>query len=117
MKFLVDAQLPQRLARRLRDAGHEVLHTRDLPLESRTPDEAINQLSLGESRVVITKDYDFVTSLLLQGKPHKLLLVSTGNINNSELLQLFESNLVQIVEALEEHSYIELSRHHLTVHL
>ncbi len=31
MKFIVDAQLPTRLARFLQDAGYDVLHTRDLP--------------------------------------------------------------------------------------
>jgi predicted nuclease of predicted toxin-antitoxin system len=31
MKFLVDAQLPRRLTYRLREAGHDALHTLDLP--------------------------------------------------------------------------------------
>jgi hypothetical protein len=30
MTFLVDAQLPRRLAHRLRDRGHDALHTLDL---------------------------------------------------------------------------------------
>jgi len=38
MKFLVDAQLPRRLAYRLQDAGHDAVHTLDLPLANRTPD-------------------------------------------------------------------------------
>jgi predicted nuclease of predicted toxin-antitoxin system len=29
MRFLVDAQLPRRLAHRLRDRGHDALHTLD----------------------------------------------------------------------------------------
>jgi predicted nuclease of predicted toxin-antitoxin system len=32
MKFLVDAQLPRRLARFLAEQGHDVLHTRELPV-------------------------------------------------------------------------------------
>jgi len=31
MKFLVDAQLPRRLARWLQASGHDAIHTRDLP--------------------------------------------------------------------------------------
>jgi predicted nuclease of predicted toxin-antitoxin system len=31
MKFLVDAQLPRRLIHRLREAGHDAIHTLDLP--------------------------------------------------------------------------------------
>lgn len=38
MKFLVDAHLPGALCRLLRDAGHGVVHTRDLPDGNRTPD-------------------------------------------------------------------------------
>lgn len=38
MKFLVDAQLPQRLAKWLNEAGHDTLHTLDLPKKNRTSD-------------------------------------------------------------------------------
>ena len=37
MKFIVDAQLPRRLVNELAAAGHEVVHTLDLPLGNRTP--------------------------------------------------------------------------------
>ena len=40
VKFLVDAQLPLRLAEHLRSAGHDVLHTSELPLANKTPDHA-----------------------------------------------------------------------------
>jgi len=85
MKFLIDAQLPRRLVHRLREAGFEAIHTLDLPLGNRTPDTDINDLSIREHYVVVTKDADFVNSFHLQHKPHKLLLVSTGNIGNAEL--------------------------------
>ncbi|HEX3552610.1 MAG TPA: DUF5615 family PIN-like protein [Thermoanaerobaculia bacterium] len=116
MKFLVDAHLPRRLAYLLRDAGHDAIHTSDLALRNRTPDEVVNQVSLADERLVITKDADFVSSHLIQGKPYKLLLVSTGNIKNSELLQLFEQNLESITAAFEHHTYVELGRTHLTLH-
>jgi len=116
MKFLVDAHLPRRLMYLLRGAGHDSIHTTDLTLRNRTPDEVVNQVSLADERVVITKDADFVSTHLLQGKPYKLLLVSTGNISNNDLLGLFEQNLGPIVAAFEHHAYVELSRSHLTVH-
>lgn len=93
--------------------------TRSIPatcLYNRTPDEVINQISLAEKRVVITKDADFVSTHLIQGKPFKLLLVSTGNINNADLLRLFAQNLSRIVEDFEQHTYIELGLSHLTIH-
>ena len=89
MNFLVDAQLPNRLARWLHAEGHEVIHTRDLPEGNRTTDAVINEISLREQRVVVTKDEDFVDLFLLRRQPYKLLLVATGNISNRELEQLF----------------------------
>lgn len=65
MKFLVDAQLPRRLARWLVAEGHEAVHTTGLLEGNRTGDSAINDLSLRERRIVITKDEDFVDSFLL----------------------------------------------------
>ncbi len=48
MKFIVDAQLPRRLAASLKWWGHDVLHTLDLPSGNRTPDWHINKLSMEE---------------------------------------------------------------------
>jgi predicted nuclease of predicted toxin-antitoxin system len=62
MKFIVDAQLPRRLARDLTAAGHDVIHTLDLPLQNRTSDSEIVALASKESRIVITKDSDFVAT-------------------------------------------------------
>jgi predicted nuclease of predicted toxin-antitoxin system len=116
MKFLVDAHLPRRLAAQLNAAGHDALHTLDLPLKNRTPDTIINQISVDEQRVVVTKDADFRDSHLVKGQPCKLLLVSTGNIHNTNLLNLFAKNLERIVAAFQSHSFVELDRHHLTIH-
>jgi predicted nuclease of predicted toxin-antitoxin system len=116
MKFLVDAHLPRRLMYLLRDAGYDAVHTTDLPLQNGTPDEVINEISLTEQRAIVTKDADFVSTHLIYGRPWKLLLISTGNIQNSDLHQLFEQNLGRIVEAFGLHSYIELGRSHLTIH-
>ena len=66
MKFLVDAQLPVSLARFLQSAGYDTWHTHDLPQHNATPDSFINQLSIQDQRIVITKDTDFVESFLIQ---------------------------------------------------
>ena len=116
MRFLVDAQLPVRLARWLQDKGHDVLHTCDLPTGNRTDDSDVNELSLREARVVVTKDTDFVGTLLLTRKPYKLLLVATGNIGNADLEGLFQRNLEVIVSTLDTSDYVELGRDRLVVH-
>ena len=117
MNFLVDAQLPRRLAYRLRDAGHDALHTLDLPKMNRTTDTEINEISAREHRVVITKDADFVSSFLLARKPYKLLLISTGNITNADLEVLFVPRISAIATAFETYVYIELTRTALVFHV
>lgn len=54
MKFAVDAHLPPGLCALLQAAGHEAVHTRQLPAQNRTRDEVLNTLSVDEQRVVIT---------------------------------------------------------------
>ncbi len=116
MKFLVDAQLPRRLATLLQQAGHDVLHTLDLPLGNHTPDKIINELSVKEQCVVVTKDADFVDSYLVSQKPWKLLLVSTGNIRNDELMVLFELNLAQLAEGFDLFDFIEVNQREIVFH-
>lgn len=116
MRFLIDAQLPRRLAYRLREARHDAVHTLDLPNGNRTTDTEINRISEQEKRVVITKDADFVNSFIIAGKPHKLLLVSTGNIINEELEALVDLRISTIVAAFQTHDFVELNRSALFVH-
>jgi predicted nuclease of predicted toxin-antitoxin system len=83
---------------------------------NRTSDAEINEIAAREQRVVITKDADFVNSFLVFGKPYKLLVVSTGNITNADLLNLFSKYLPQIESVLQPHRYIELTRTALLIH-
>jgi len=110
MKFLVDAHLPPRLCALLQAGGHDAMHTSVLPARNMTPDRIINELSVAEQRVVISKDTDFYYSHLLQQRPWKLLLVRTGNIRTSELYGLFQRQLPAIVAALQQHTLVELDR-------
>ena len=116
MKFIVDAQLPRRLARFMQAKGYDVIHTLDLPQQNATPDSSINALSIDQNRIVITKDFDFVDSFLTLQKPYKLLLITTGNIKNSDLELLVETNLSQIIQLLENYDYIELNQKSIIVH-
>jgi predicted nuclease of predicted toxin-antitoxin system len=116
MNFLVDAQLPRRLARELVAAGHDAVHTLDLPAANRTPDNDIVAVAIQENRIVVTKDNDFVVSFHLRGAPPKLLLISTGNISNDRLSQLLAANLAALEKAFSQHGFIELSATAITVH-
>lgn len=117
LRFLVDAQLPRRLAHFLAfHTGCDCLHTLDLPAANQTQDSSITQLSMTEQRIVITKDADFVNSFFLHGQPYKLLLVSTGNSSTTELLELFRQFLPHLMKLFAHHSYLELSRTLLVTH-
>jgi predicted nuclease of predicted toxin-antitoxin system len=116
VKFLVDAQLHARLAGFLQHAGHDAVHTSELPTGNRTTDTRITQIADGESRVVVTKDRDFRDGHLLSGSPRRLLVVATGNITNTELLALFQDYLTTIVDAFGEADFVELGPHTLVIH-
>ncbi|MEP6753970.1 MAG: DUF5615 family PIN-like protein [Chthonomonadales bacterium] len=116
MKFLVDAQLPRRVANIFRIAGHDVVHTLDLPDRNRTTDAQILVIAGREDRIVVTKDADFVNSYLLNRQPRKLLLISTGNISNSDLESLLKPNTSAIAEAFDSAGMIELTRTALIIH-
>ena len=116
MKFLIDAQLPRRLARRLGSIGHDAVHTRDLPAGNRTTDREICRLADLDGRVVVTKDADFVSSHLLSGRQNRLLLVSVGNITNEDLERRVFAELPAIVLALSDSAFVELTTAGLVVH-
>jgi len=87
MKFLVDAQLPRCLCIWLRQQGHDAVHTLDLD-----------------------------QSFLLRNTPHRLLLISSGNVGNAELERLLAVALPEIVDAFDRARYVELSKNSLIIH-
>ena len=110
MKFLVDAHLPPGLCALFQAGGHDAIHTSQLPAQNKTSDQVINELSVTDTRVVISKDTDFYYSHVLHGRPWKLLLVRTGNIRTRDLKELFQRQLPAILQTLENNSLVELDR-------
>jgi predicted nuclease of predicted toxin-antitoxin system len=116
MNFLIDANLPRRLASLFRERSHHAVHTLDLPAGNATEDTVILQYSDEHDCVVITKDSDFTTSFWLNNRPNKLLLISTGNIRNIELEAILMTNFDQLIADLSSNRFVELSRDHIIVH-
>jgi predicted nuclease of predicted toxin-antitoxin system len=116
MKFIVDAQLPRPLAHRLHAAGHDAVHTLDLPPGNRTPDAEVCRLADSERRIVLTKDADFVSSFLLRRQPQRLFLISLGNCANLELERRVVAALPTIVLVLADPGFLELTAAGLVVH-
>jgi predicted nuclease of predicted toxin-antitoxin system len=110
MKLLVDAQLPRRMAGWFSRAGHDAVHTLDLPDGNRTTDEQVIDRAEQDGRVVVSKDADFVNSHLVSGRPSRLLLVSTGNISNAELEQLVVPLIPTLDTSFQTNVFVELTR-------
>jgi len=115
IRFLVDAQLPKKLVDMLIYRGYDSLHTSDLPNKNRSKDSEINHLSIEQKRILITKDADFVESLLISNKPFKLLYVKTGNISNLQLQNIIANNLDDIVSSFVENRFVEISHDRITI--
>ncbi len=116
MKFIVDSQLPFALAKYIQEKGFDVLHTSALPNKEYTTDNEIREISVREDRIVISKDSDFLDSFYIKGIPPKLLLVATGNINNKELLNLFDLNIGKIIELFINYSLVEINNNEIIGH-
>ncbi|MDA8047281.1 MAG: DUF5615 family PIN-like protein [Actinomycetota bacterium] len=116
MNFLIDAQLPAKLASLLESSGHDAVHTSQLPEGNRTNDAVLAALADDQGRVVVTKDRDFRNSHLLRGTPRRLLVVATGNVGNHDLLTMFSDSIQTICAALEEATFVELGPAGLVIH-
>ena len=83
MRFLVDAQLPPALARRIAAAGHVCEHVADCGLLSAL-DPAIRAYATDVGAIIITKDEDFAVHLLLHGGP-SVVWLRVGNTCGSRI--------------------------------
>ncbi|MDQ2747847.1 MAG: DUF5615 family PIN-like protein [Acidobacteriota bacterium] len=109
MKFIVDAQLPYRVKTWLAAQGFNTIHTSDLPEANETEDLSIAGVAAAENRIVVTKDSDFLKLHILTGKPQKLLMITTGNIVNRELLIIFEKNFETALKLFNSFDVVEMN--------
>lgn len=116
MKFIVDAQLPKSVSDFLCKKGYDCIHTLDLPNQNKTSDKEIISISIDEKRIIITKDSDFLESFMVNGKPEKLIIVKTGNILNSALIEIFDQHIEAIANHLLYHSLIEINKTEIIIH-
>jgi predicted nuclease of predicted toxin-antitoxin system len=84
MRFLVDENLPPRLAAWLCAHGHDALHVSDCGLLG-CSDAAIADFAEHESRVIITRDADF-ENLSASKAALRVMLLGIGNAPTPELL-------------------------------
>lgn len=116
MKFLIDAQLPNRLKFRLIEMGFDAIHTDDLPERNLTADLTIADYADAENLIVISKDSDFLKLRILQGRPRKLLMITTGNIVNKELLALIDLNFAAVIKLFNSYDVVEMNNQFVIGH-
>jgi predicted nuclease of predicted toxin-antitoxin system len=117
LKFIIDTQLPPKLARFLRDKGYPTIHTSYYSNGHLLGDSVIIDIAIRENRIIITKDSDFLDNFLLNGVPPKVLMLQFGNIKNSELVSLLDIELVQIIDIFSKGGdFITFNRTHISVY-
>lgn len=116
MRFVIDAQLPDALAKHLEQLGHDAIHVKRLPAGGDTSDSEVTRFADAEDRVVVTKDSDFRHTHETGGHPTRLLLITVGNMRNRELLALITDHHGAIVRAFDQAEFVELGVNALTLH-
>jgi predicted nuclease of predicted toxin-antitoxin system len=99
VRFLVDAQLPPALARRLESLGHHAEHVADQGMTSAS-DNTIWEYAASVGAVIVTRDEDFAIRRLLTAGP-AIVWLRLGNSRRVALLTRLEAELPAIVAALE----------------
>jgi predicted nuclease of predicted toxin-antitoxin system len=100
VKFLIDNQLPEALAKYLCTKGHDARHVLSVGLAS-SKDGEICQYATENALVIVTKDEDFSRQAIQPGAAIQVVWVRLGNCRKSVLMATFESLLPSVVAALE----------------
>jgi predicted nuclease of predicted toxin-antitoxin system len=113
----VHVHLSYKLVNFFRSRNIEATHVNQLPAKSSPPDAEITEHADRYGKVLISKDEDFMNSHFLQGKPLRLKRVTLGNIPNQQLIEIFDKNLLMIVNNMKaDKCYIEIGKQ-IIVHI
>lgn len=99
IRFLIDAQLPPGLARRVSRRGYPAEHVNRVDLGVAT-DAAIWRHAARTGATLVTKDEDFVALAGRKPDGPRVVWIRIGNISNDALWRTIEPLLDEIVEAL-----------------
>jgi predicted nuclease of predicted toxin-antitoxin system len=110
MKILLDQNLSFKLCSRLKDIFPEIIHTKELSLETATDEEVWLYAKLN-SFVLVSKDTDFVEKAVIKGHPPKIIWIKAGNCSTDKIELLLRKNkkLVQDFIADKDNSVLTIS--------
>lgn len=101
IRFLIDAQLPPGLARRLTSRGYLAEHVNRIDLGVAT-DYAIWRYAAQNGSTLVTKDEDFVALANRGISGPQVIWIRMGNISNDALWRAIDPQLDEIIQALAD---------------
>ncbi len=108
MNFLIDNQLPPKLAQWPTDQGHAAIHLQAIGLADARDMEVLDYAERN-GMVLVSKDEDFFYLALSRSGPWKIVWVRLGNCRTRQLLASFAKALPSLVAALtSEQVVVEL---------
>ena len=99
LRFLIDAQLPPGLARRLAQRGHAAEHVNRIGFGV-SSDGDIWRHAARVGAILVTKDEDFVSLARREPTGLQVVWIRVGNIGNDALWRALEPLLAEIVDSL-----------------
>lgn len=114
--FLIDQQLPSRLADHLGNRGHDARHVKQYPAGTTLPDVEIAAIADREGRTVVTKDDDFRVLHVTRQQPARILIITCGNITTADLLALVDRYYADLTTAVDHYRFVELHRTGVFIH-
>lgn len=100
MKFLLDANLPARLAQEFIDAGHHCDHMEDLSPRF-APDTTVARIANQSGAVLVSRDADFVQFSRDGLLTVPFIWVRLGNLRRAALAAAIRARLPALVVAIE----------------
>lgn len=117
MKFLCDVHLSIKLTKHINNKGFECIHINSILDKWFTTDSTIAKFSDLNDFILITKDFDFKNSFLIQKTPKKLIKINLGNISNTQLVETFDQfiNEIEKIDNTYNQYMIEIDSHFIKV--
>jgi predicted nuclease of predicted toxin-antitoxin system len=117
MKFLCDVHISIKLAQHLNNKGFECIHVNTVLDKWFTSDSNIAKFSDLNDLTLITKDFDFKNSFLVNKTPKKLIKINLGNISNIQLIEILDRFIPEIETINNNHNQymIEIDTNFLKV--
>lgn len=103
MRLLIDENLSPRVARLLREAGHDAAHVVEVGLGN-TDDPVIMDAAADDARIIVTADADFGALLAARGtwSPSVVMLRSSDHLTPDEQVRLVAVVLTRVGDDLED---------------